>query len=301
MTPEGKRTSVVSSHHHRFASTPVPNPRHLAVALLMLGHLAAGTLHAEEKPLWEFGMGAGGLSFPDYRGSDRTQFYPVPVPYFVYRGKFLKADRDGLRGVFFDHRQVELNLSINATIPVDSDDSSARRGMPDLKPSVEIGPSLNVHLWRSADEHVKVDLVLPLRAPLTIESSPQSLGLLFEPRVGLSVQDLAGHDGLKFGIGAGLSYADEKFHEHYYSVAPRFATSTRAAYDADAGYSGAHVLTSVSRRFPRYWVGAYLRYDMLAGTTFEDSPLMQTNHSLAGGIAFAWMLRESSRRVTVEE
>ena len=119
--------------------------------------------HAEEKPLWEFGLGAGAIAFPDYRGSDEARVYPVPVPYFVYRGPFLKADRDGLRGKLFNREYVELDLSVGATIPVNSSDNAARRGMPDLKPTLELGPSVEVHLWRSADRDVKFDLVMPLR------------------------------------------------------------------------------------------------------------------------------------------
>ena len=62
---------------------------------------------AEEEPLWEAGLGVGALSFPDYRGSDERQLYPVPVPYFVYRGDFFKADRDGVRGELFDRDYLE--------------------------------------------------------------------------------------------------------------------------------------------------------------------------------------------------
>ena len=71
----------------------------------------------EEKPLWEFGLGVGAIEFPDYRGSDETQVYPVPVPYFVYRGPFFKADRDGVRGELFDRKYVELSISVNAHDP----------------------------------------------------------------------------------------------------------------------------------------------------------------------------------------
>ena len=150
-----------------------------AVALALL----APALHAEEKPLWEFGLGVGALAFPDYRGSDETRVYPVPVPYFVYRGRFLKADRDGLRGELFDREYAELSLSVNGTIPINSEDNSARRGMPDLKPTLELGPSLELHLWRSADRTTKLDLVMPLRVPVTIESSPRALQWLFAPRL----------------------------------------------------------------------------------------------------------------------
>src|SRR3954452_9072918 len=83
------------------------------------------SVHAEEKPLWEAGLGLGGLLFPDYRGSDESQAYPIPVPYFVYRGRFLRADKDGVRGKLFDREYAELSMSVNATIPVNSDRNKA--------------------------------------------------------------------------------------------------------------------------------------------------------------------------------
>src|SRR5687767_12068577 len=133
---------------------------------------------AEQKPLWEAGLGVGAVTFPDYRGSDESNVYPVPVPYFVYRGKFLKADREGVRGELFDKRYLELSVSMHATTPV-RDDNTARAGMPNLRPTLEFGPSLDVHMWRSKNEDMKLDLVLPLRLPITVESSPRTLGWNF--------------------------------------------------------------------------------------------------------------------------
>ena len=48
-------------------------------------------------PVWDFGIGVGAVSFNDYRGADTTHVYVLPVPYFYYRGNFLKADRNGIR------------------------------------------------------------------------------------------------------------------------------------------------------------------------------------------------------------
>jgi outer membrane protein len=269
----------------------------VVAALALLPAVAA----AEEKPLWEAGLGVGALVFPDYRGSDEIKAYPVPVPYFVYRGPFLKADREGVRGELFDRKYVELSISLNATIPVRSEDNAARRDMPDLRPTIEVGPSLDVHLWRSADERMKLDLVMPLRMPVTIESSPESLGWIFSPRLNLDIEDVAGYTGWSFGAGVGPLFAADRFHEYFYSVAPRFATTVRPAYEADGGYSGTHVLASLSKRFPKYWVGAYVRYDMLSGAAFDDSPLVRRKSYLAGGIGIAWMLGESKKRVESED
>lgn len=256
--------------------------------------------HAEQKPLWEAGLGVGGIAFPDYRGSDESNVYPFPLPYFVYRGKFLKADREGVRGELFDRRDLELSLSMDATIPVSSDDNAAREGMPNLRPTLELGPSLDVHLWRSPKEDMKLDLVMPLRLPITLESSPQTLGWNFSPRLNLDVANVAGLQGWNFGIGGGPIFGAAEFHEYFYSVAPRFATAQRPAYDAAGGYSGTHLLTAISKRFPTFWVGAYLRYDNLHNAAFADSPLVRRQNYVTGGIGIAWMIGKSKRMVEVE-
>ncbi|MDY6946027.1 MAG: MipA/OmpV family protein [Pseudomonadota bacterium] len=254
---------------------------------------------AEQKPLWEAGMGVGAIAFPDYRGSDEVNVYPVPLPYFVYRGTFLKADREGLRGELFDKRYLELTLSMNATIPVSSDDNDAREGMPSLRPTLEFGPSLDVHLWRSAAQQMKLDLVMPLRLPITLEGSPRTLGWNFSPRLNLDVADFAGQPGWNLGIGAGPLFGAAEYHEYFYSVAPRFATAERPAYAARGGYSGMHFLAAVSKRFPGYWVGAYLRYDNLHNAVFEASPLVRQQNYLTGGVGIAWMIGKSKRMVEV--
>lgn len=279
----------------RAVLAPLANAIASVAALLSMQPAAA-----EEKPLWEAGLGIGALRFPDYRGSDESQVYPVPVPYLVYRGDFFKADRDGVRGELFNRRYVEFNISLNATIPVNSEDNAARRGMPDLKPTIEIGPSLDLHLWRSANDNVKLDLVMPIRAPITVESSPQSIGWVFSPRLNIDFQDI-GRQGWDVGFGAGPIFADRKFHEYFYSVAPRFVTAERGAYQADGGYSGTHVLTSLSKRFPGYWVGAYLRYDTLSGAVFEDSPLVRSRSYWSGGVGIAWMIGQSKRMVESDD
>ena len=277
----------------------------LKVICLCVAALGAVTLpmvsRAEQKPLWEAGLGIGAIGFPDYRGADEGNVYPVPLPYFVYRGKFLKADREGVRGELFDRRYLELSLSVNATIPVSSDDNAARAGMPNLRPTLEFGPSLDVHLWRSPGEDMKLDLVLPLRLPVTLESSPRTLGWNFSPRLNLDILDVAGKTGWNFGIGVGPLFGATQFHEYFYSVAPRHATDQRSAYDARGGYSGTHVIAAISKRFPKYWVGAYVRYDNLRNAAFEDSPLVRQQNYVTGGIGIAWMIGKSKRMVDSEE
>src|SRR5687767_15314069 len=168
--------------------------------VVVVALLTPGFVCAEQKPLWEAGVGVGGIVFPDYRGWDEVRTYPLPLPYVIYRGKFLKADREGLRGALFDRRHAELSLGVNGSVPVNSDDNEVRQGMPDLKPTLELGPSLDLHVWRSSDASIELDVVMPLRMPITVESSPQAIGWIFAPRINLDIQNAAA-SGWNVGVG----------------------------------------------------------------------------------------------------
>ena len=270
--------------------------------LLLAFALASATAAAQvrEEPLWEAGLGLAGLYFPDYRGSDRSRGYVLPAPYFVYRGDFLRADRHGLRSVFFNNDRFDLNMSVGASLPVDSEDNPARAGMPDLKPSVELGPALDINLWRHANGRTKLDLRLPVRGAFTIESSPRGVGWEFHPNLNVDIHAPGGLTGWNLGLRAGLMYADDRHARYFYEVKPEFATATRPAYQAQGGYAGAQVIVALSKRFPKYWVGGFLRYDSLRGAAFEDSPLVTSKNYFAAGIGISWIFAESSTRVVVD-
>jgi MipA family protein len=270
----------------------------IAAALLSAIFLSKGSC-AKEAPLWELGLGAGAIAFQDYRGSDTTHAYPLPVPYIVYNGKFLKADRDGVRGTLFNQDRLEINLSFNLTTPVRND--RERSGMPDLRSTVEVGPSFDLHLLRSDDGRLKFDLRMPLRAAATVESSPRIIGWTFSPRVNMDLKDPFGMPGWNLGILAGPLFADRRYHDYFYSVAPQFATDTRPEFSARGGYAGTQTLGALSKRYPKFWVGAYMRYDTLAGAAFVDSPLVQRKSYWTGGFGFAWMIQQSAQVVEIPD
>jgi MipA family protein len=276
--------------------------RLLAAALLHTGALAAllaPAAQADEKPLWEFGMGVGLLAFNDYRGADTTHLYPVPLPYFVYRGKLLKADREGLKGKLFHQPRIELNLSVNGTTPVRND--SARHGMPDLRPTVEIGPQLEVHMWKSSDERAKIDLRVPARAAFTLQADPRYVGMFLAPHLALDLAQFRGDDGWKLGLLAGPLFANRRYDAYFYTVAPQYAAPGRPAYEAQGGYAGTQALASLTRRYPKFWIGAYLRHDTLTGASFAASPLVTRNSYWTAGCGIAWMISESKQLVESTE
>jgi outer membrane scaffolding protein for murein synthesis (MipA/OmpV family) len=275
--------------------------RKLFLSLLGGLVLASTGARAGEQPLWEIGAGVAAFSFPAYRGSSETNNFLMPVPHFTYHGEFLKADRQGIRGSFFDSDRLDLTVSLALSPPVSSKDIDARSGMSDLKPTFEIGPQMDVTFWRSENRARFVKLLLPLRAAFTVESSPKDIGWVFHPKLNMDITDLPGLPGWNLGTLAGPLFGDKRQHTYYYSVAPQYATAERPAYEAKAGYAGMQYLVALSKRFPKYWVGGFVRYDNLAGATFVDSPLVRQKDYLAAGVAITWILGESSTRVMVND
>jgi outer membrane scaffolding protein for murein synthesis (MipA/OmpV family) len=268
------------------------------VAAVLLPAVAGA---AEEKPLWEAGIGVAAFSFPAYRGSDKVHNFLMPVPYFTYHGDFLKADRHGIRGSLFDSDRIDLALSVSASPPTKSDDVPVREGMPDLKPTAEFGPQLDLTLWRSDNRARFLKLRLPARAAFTLEKSPRTVGWIFSPNLNLDMGDLPGMSGWNLGLVAGPIYATRQQHEYFYGVAPQYARPGRPAYVAEGGYSGSQFLAAVSKRYGSAWVGAFVRYDSLRGAAFEDSPLVARRSFAAAGVAVSWVLGESATRVTVND
>jgi outer membrane scaffolding protein for murein synthesis (MipA/OmpV family) len=271
--------------------------RAVALAALLPAIAAAG----EEKPLWEVGVGVAALSFPAYRGSDKQHDFLMPVPYFVYHGDFLKADRHGIRGDLFDSDRVDLTLSFSASPPTKSDDVAVRVGMPNLKPTVEFGPELDVTLWRTENRARFVKLRMPLRAAFTVQGTPQDIGWIFSPNLNMDIGDLPGMPDWNLGLVAGPIWATRKQHEYFYGVAPQYATASRPAYAASGGYSGSQFIIALSKRFAKTWVGAFIRYDTLSGAAFEGSPLTAKRSFAAAGIGVSWVLDESKTHVWVDD
>jgi outer membrane scaffolding protein for murein synthesis (MipA/OmpV family) len=275
--------------------------RHAGCLLALIAIAPCGA-RAGEFPLWEAGAGIAVIDFPDYRGSDERQSYVLPIPYFVYRGEILKADREGLRGQFFKNDRLDLHLSLNGTVPVDSTDNSARSGMPDLDPTLEIGVRLDITLLRKPDRSIEVTLGLPVRTVIATDfSHSKNIGWVFEPQFNVDFRDMWPGEGWNLGLAAGPLFGDKRYHNYFYGVAPEFATPQRPAYNAASGYAGSQILGSFSKRFRSYWVGGFVRLDSLAGAEFENSPLVRQTESFSAGFAIAWILGRSQKTVEAVE
>ena len=274
----------------------------LAAMAVAAATIAAVThaARAAELPLWEAGAGVAVLNFPDYRGSDQRHTLVLPFPYLVYRGDLLKADRESIRGQFYKNDRLDLHLSVSGSIPVDSGDNEARRGMPDLDPTLEIGPNLTVMLLRSDTMHL--NLRFPLRAVIATDLSyARDEGWVFLPQINVDFYDRFPGPGWNLGFATGPVYGNKRYHNYFYGVAPQFATPERPAYEAGGGYGGMQFIAALSKRYPSYWVGGFVRADTLSGAVFENSPLVRQKESFAAGFAVAWVFGRSQKLVEAEE
>ena len=279
----------------------MPLKRLFVLLIVLVGFLRVETTFAEEKPLWEVGIGVAAMYLPDYRGSDEGSFYVLPYPYFIYRGDILRVDKDRISGRIFQTDRLLFDVSFYGSVPVDSDDNDDRRGMPDLDPTFEFGPALDMTLLKDTGERYKLSLNFPVRAVFSTDfSSVRHEGWIFSPRLNLEVNDIIPNSGVNFGFSAGPIFADGDYHDYYYTVEPRYATSWRPAYSAGSGYSGSTITIGLNKILDPLIFNAFISVDFMGGAEIEDSPLVTTNHSLMGGVTVSWVFFKSAKQVTTK-
>jgi outer membrane protein len=274
------------------------------VVLLAMGGSAWGAVATNGPPAlpkWEVGLFGLGARMPCYRGSEDYKWYAFPVPYFIYRGDYIQADREGVRGLFFKGAWVETELSISGSPPV-REGTSAREGMPELDPLLELGPAMRLFLYRGK----KVSALYfeaAVRAVGSIdrdnfspgyEGERASLSLVlarFTPRAG---------SPWNVGVKGGVDFADDQYHGYFYDVDERYETSTRPAYQSGGGYGGASLSSWVSRKLnDRVSLSAYARLENCEGAVYEDSPLVRSRNNVTVGAALSWKIAESSTKVQI--
>lgn len=236
-------------------------------------------------------LGAGLLSFkiPHYRGSDQKKDYFLPLPFFIYSSKNIEAEPSFIRGTFFRKGPFALKLSVLAGLSVESETNTARHGMPNLGFTVEVGPMILARLWTSKDKKYFVNLEFPFRYVMEIDSSPKSVGLFSIPYINLV--NLPKKETWNWGIELSFAvhFADQNYHDHYYSVGPDYVRAGRPQYSARGGYNGSSWVLILNRRFKNLYLVPFVRYDSIKSAVFEDSPLVREKDYLAFGLGSFWL------------
>ncbi len=237
------------------------------------------------RPLWEAGLAVVGVRGPDYPAAGSTHNRAAVVPIVIYRGERLRVDDEGVRGRLLNTGEFELDISAAAAF--NARDSPARAGMPGLDYTFELGPQAIYR--RNLGGGQQLSAHLQLRGVFSTDwGSIEGRGYVVQPELRWRQRGwpLAGS---QVQLSAQATWASEELQRYFYQVDPAYATSTRATYDARAGYFGAALRASWSQRLsPSMAVSLGLTLNDHHGAANRDSPLFQRERDVQALVAFVW-------------
>jgi outer membrane scaffolding protein for murein synthesis (MipA/OmpV family) len=252
----------------------------------------------KEIPLWEAGLFSGFAVLPEYPGADEYDQYYLPLPYFIYRGKRVEADRSKFHGVIHRSKEFEVKMTFSGHPPVD-DGNEARRGMDELDPLLSPGPEVNIFAINEEKEELYLHLVA-LQAISIDPDGPRAKeqGQTAKAQVLYVNESVFGNDRLEYGLRLGLYWSSDRNASYFYDVGEEDALPDRPAYDAGGGYGGSVVSQSIGYKVSdRLQIASFVRWYNFDGAAFEHSPLVKENNNLFGGVGFVWKFRESKKMI----
>ncbi len=250
---------------------------------------------ATELPLWEAGLIGMSIEQLAYPGAGAHVQRNFVLPYLIYRGDFLRADRDtvGLRAYKTD--TLELDVGFAAALGSSESDIPEREGMPELGTLVEAGPrlrwTLSDNIWGS-----RVRLDLPLRAVFDVEDGLRYSGVSFEPAL---FADVISANELAYSFGISALFGSEKLTDRFYQVTEQYATADRQAFDANPGLIALRTSGTISKKFSAKWRGfGFARYEWVSSAKNRDSPLVVQNGGWSVGIGVTYIWAQSAQTVS---
>lgn len=282
------------------ADTPHVN-RWLAAGLLTL----LSTTAAAEAPhkgdesarlfdgRFEAGVGLSAFAYPNYPGSDRGQVGVLPFPSLRYTSERLRVGGDGARARLPLNPRTSFSLSGSGSLPGGRNEPP-RQDMPRLLPTVELGPTLDLELGALDEKDRRYRASFPVRAVIATDlRNTEAVGWVFNPtfRAGFRVGDP--ERARVISVSVGSQWASGKHHAYYYDVAEAFITSERPGFAASGGYGGSSIGLGWSEGHKRWRWGVFGRYTSLEGARFRNSPLVETDSVVAGGVFISYRLYQN--------
>ena len=239
-------------------------------------------------PLWELGGVALGVSQSAYPGADQQVNRALALPYFVYRGDVLRADRDtaGIRAMKTE--TFELDVGFAGAFGAGSETIDARQGRRKLGTMVELGPRLKWDLG-AGPAGGRLSAEFPARAVLDLSDKAAHRGWSLEPKLTYSNRTAS---GWRYSASVSAIVADTRLAQTFYEVRSSEATAARPAYRAEGGLVSWRFGTAFSRSLARDWnLFGFARLETVAGAANESSPLVRRSSgaSVGVGVAYTWM------------
>lgn len=248
----------------------------LAAAILI-----AGTAHAQdakEEPRTRTRVALGPQLVPNFPGSDSVSIRPFVDVSRAKAGELMIFEApDESAGFSLIQRQgFAAGPSIGFQGARDSDDVGA--ALPKVGFTFEVGGFAQYEFAQG----------LRVRAELR-KGIGGHKGL-----IGNAGVDYVRRDGDQwlFSIGPRITVADNRYHDAYFSVAPRDAApSGLRAFDAGGGVQAAGVTAGYLHQLTRHWgYSTYAKYDRLVGDA-ADSPIVRSlgsRNQFSAGIAASY-------------
>jgi outer membrane scaffolding protein for murein synthesis (MipA/OmpV family) len=259
-----------------------------------LASVASVQAQPSSLPLWEVGAFAGGVSTPAYPAASERATRVLALPFFIYRGEVLRADRGGLGARVINTDNFEFDIGFAASLPASSQDIAVRQGMPDLGTLLEFGPRMKITLARPAPGS-RLRLDLPLRSVLEINGGVRGQGWAFEPEITYETRDIgAGWSG---SASASLVLGDRALNQYFYGVAQPYATAARPVFDAQAGLITTRLGVATSKALgPDLRFFGFARHDLYTGSANQSSPLFRQSNGTSVGAGLTWTFGRSEQR-----
>lgn len=260
-------------------------------------------VHADEltEPLWEAGIGGGGFSGPTYPGADDATTQALFVPFIIYRGDvFSIGEESGARALAFANEKFEFDVSLGASLAADTSEDADRAGMPDLDFLFEIGPQVIYHAAKYEHKNWTSHFDIKLRTRAVIATDVGSFtdqGYIVEPALVYELKSKR-DSSLEFQLDIEMINGSARLNDYFYGVDAAYATPTRPAYEAKAGYIGTELGTSLS--YPvndNFRIFAGFDIEFYQGNANENSPLFVDDMAVSGGIGMVYTFFQSKERV----
>ncbi|QUN06955.1 MipA/OmpV family protein [Shewanella yunxiaonensis] len=261
------------------------------IAIVLMG-LISFSASVRAETVFEYGAGVVAVSLPAYPGSKDQDSYVLPLPYFYYKDDHIKVDREGLVGNLFQSNRWKLEASFSGAIPVNSDKSSVRTGMPDLGWTLEAGPRLLFYITEPEKRkgYLRAQL-FGRKAFATDFSYLDQIG--YRAGFGLESEQVIStwNDKTLFWSNRlTFNWANAEYLDYFYGVSDQYATSGRPAYRSHAGYAVTEFSSGIVVKFDHMMLAAFARYDNFSGSSATDSPLLQTNSNFTVGLGLIWII-----------
>lgn len=234
---------------------------------------------------FEFGLIAGGLSYPPYPASAGRNNRVLVLPYIKYEGSQFSLGGKSIAAVHLaKSERVQFDISLNASFDASSSGIAARAGMPKLDYIFEAGPVMEYQLGTVLGGDA--ELRLPIRAVVATDFRTLSvIGATFSPSVRVK---WTLNPTTRTEVEATLQpvFATEGVQDYFYQVDPAFATGPRPAYNAAGGYLGSELVVSLGHSLsPSLRLYGYAKLGLYQGAVNQDSPLFGSNNTVTVGVA----------------